>query len=110
MIPVRTRDVKIERDGSTTGGDEFDAPSWVTLYEAVPAHIGSPGGSSDGDRFSAVDMNLYVDQNVVVPDNARVTDLATGEVFSVKWSQEIVGLGGALGHRKSGINRVHGAR
>lgn len=106
-LPIVTRYVKIEAE--TSAGDEaMEAPEWTVLHAAVPAHIGSPSGSSAGDTFAAVDQTLYVESTVTLPIRARVTDLATGDVYSVQWTQVAIGLG--LDHRKAGVNRVNGVR
>jgi len=105
-LPIVTRYVRVEQDTSANG-DGYDPPTWTVLAESVPAHIGSPTGSANGDRLVAVDATLYVEDTVPVPLNARVTDLATGDVYAIQWTQVVVGLG--LDHRKCGINRISGS-
>jgi len=107
-LPITTRYVRIESPSASGTGDAYDPVVWDVVEAAARAHISGPSSSGEGDRRVETDATLFVNPEVVVPFDARVTDLTTGEVYSVKWTQWMIGNQG-LDHRKCGINRVQGA-
>lgn len=108
-LPITTRYVRIESPSASGTGDAYDPVTWDVVEAAALAHISGPSSSANGDRSQVTDATLFVNVETQVPFDARVTDLTTGEVYSVKWTQWMVG-GQGLDHRKCGINRVVGAR
>jgi hypothetical protein len=106
VIPVVTRYVRIDQPMGGTD-DAYDDVTWLTVEASTPAHIGPPSADALGDQYQQIDAVLYVNDTATVPTDARVTDLGTGDVYSVRWAQHVVGLG--LDHRKCGLRRSSGA-
>jgi hypothetical protein len=101
-LPLTTTTITIERAGAH---EPYETPTWTTVATGVPAHISSPNDTErvvGGDR-EVIDAKLLADTTDLVHID-RVTDAATGEVFSVLWAQRRIGFD--LAHIEAGLKRV----
>lgn len=105
-LPLTTRTLRIE-EPTDDSGDAFAAVTYGDATDVL-GHVGPPSGVSDGDRWAQVTDVAYMPDDATVSDRARITDLATGYIYAVQWTQVHVGLG--LDHLKVGLRRVDGAR
>lgn len=105
-LPIITRYVKIE-EPSSDGGDAYATVTYSTVEASARAHISAPSSQNAGDRWQSTDAVLYVDDTTTVPADGRVTDLTTGAVYAVLWTEMLIGLG--LDHRRVGLRTSVGA-
>lgn len=118
MIPISTTTIKVEHpdaavdDVQDPDGAGYGTPSdipnqWTTTATGVRAVISPTGGRSGppGDT-QVVDFMLVCDP-IVLRHTARVTDEATGRVFSVDWTDTTDGVAN-LGHTRAGLTTVTG--
>lgn len=106
-LPAVSRYVRIEAP-SDTSGDGYAPQTYEVVAASVPAHIGSPSAQAAGDRYRSTDAVLYVADTVPAPEGGRVTDLTTGDVYAIQWTEWVVGVG--LDHRKVGLTRSAGGQ
>lgn len=106
-LPVITRYVRIDAP-TIESADAFDPVTYATVEASARAHIGQPTAQNSGDRWQETDRIMWVDDTTTVPTSGRVTDLATGDIYAVLWTESVVGFG--LDHRKVGLRRSDGAR
>jgi hypothetical protein len=106
-LPLISRYVRIEAP-SETEGDAYAPQTYTVVGASVPAHIGPPSARATGDRFQETDAVLYVDDTATIPIGGRVTDLTTGDVYAIDWTESVIGVG--LDHRKVGLRKTSGAQ
>lgn len=106
-LPLTTTTALVEVPASGEDPYEETASTWQVWEAALPCVVSGYSGSArrvGGDQ-QVVSATLFA--NVSVPFPARVTDLSTGEVYTVDWSRTRYELG--LGHCKAGLTLVSGA-
>lgn len=103
-LPFTTTAAKIEIPNA--GEDPYET-TWTVLFPDLPGVVSgySGRGSNNAGDQQVLSATWYSDD--LIPFNARLTDLATGEVYQVDWVRQRYELG--LGHCKAGLTLVTGA-
>lgn len=106
-LPLSTTTVTVRRP--TAGEDRYETASATpTVASGVAAHVSSPSGAelNAGGQQEQVDAVLLCEAGTDVSHYDEITDDTTGDVWTVAWTRQRVGLG--LDHTIAGLRRVTG--